>query len=259
MKAFKIDKMVDSTDSLTTEKKHNLFNLPMRVLMIAKTGDAKSTTLGNLLLKEEAYRGDFEPENIYVFSGSLDGDEKLRVIVGELEMPRSNLFSGYDGGMLEVIYDLQVEEFNKKRERGVKNKAKLNSLFIFDDLAFTGKMNQRGNENQITKIFQNGRKYLISCILISQKYSSVGTALRENASGLIIGKASNRQLDLISDDHNYLQAGKKAFFKMFRTATDAPYSKLVINFSKPNLYYDTHFEPIDPEVSGGSRKPLKPG
>ena len=36
---FKIDKMIDNTDSFTTEKDHNLFNLPMRVLMIAKTGD----------------------------------------------------------------------------------------------------------------------------------------------------------------------------------------------------------------------------
>ena len=54
----------------------------------------------------------------------------------------------------------------------------------------------------------------------------------------------NKQLDLIADDHNYLETGKKAFQKMFRKATDEPFSKLVINFSKPELYYDTHFQPI---------------
>ena len=91
---FKIDKMIDNTDSFTTEKDHNLFNLPMRVLMIAKTGDAKSTTLGNMLLKPEGYRDDFEPENIYIFSGSLKGDEKLRIMIQELEIPSSNLFNG---------------------------------------------------------------------------------------------------------------------------------------------------------------------
>ena len=241
---FKIDKMIDNTDSFTTEKDHNLFNLPMRVLMIAKTGDAKSTTLGNLLLKSEGYRDDFEPENIYIFSGSLKGDEKLRIMIQELEIPSSNLFNGYDGHMLEVIYDLQVEEFNEKINKGEKRKPKLNTLFIFDDLAYSNAMTQRGKENEITKIFMNGRKYLISCIVISQKYSSVGTSLRENASGLIIGKASNKQLDLIADDHNYLETGKKAFQKMFRKATDEPFSKLVINFSKPELYFDTHFQPI---------------
>lgn len=242
---FKIDKMIDATDTFTTQKEHNLFNLPMRVLMIAKTGDAKSTTLGNLLLKPEAYREDFEPENIYIFSGSLKGDEKLRIMIQELEIPSSNLFSGYDGNILEVIYDLQVEEFNEKLNKGEKRKPKLNSLFIFDDLAYSNAMNQRGKENEITKIFMNGRKYLISCIVISQKYSSVGTSLRENASGLIIGKASNKQLDLISDDHNYLETGKKAFQKMFRRATEHPFTKLVINFSKPELYFNTNFEPIE--------------
>ena len=94
--------------------------------MIAKTGDAKSTTLGNLLLKPEGYKDDFEPENIYIFSGSLDGAEKLRIIVEELEIPKSNLYSGCKGGMLEVIYDLQVDEFNEKREKGIKNPKKLN-------------------------------------------------------------------------------------------------------------------------------------
>ena len=244
MKKFKIDKMVDNTDSLTTEKDNNLFNLPMRLLMIAKTGDAKSTTLGNLLLKTEGYKDDFEPENIYIFSGSLDGDEKLRIIVEELEIPKSNLFSGYNGAMLEVIYELQVDEFNEKREKGIKNPKKLNSLFIFDDLAYSNAMNQRGKENQITKIFMNGRKYLISSIVISQKYSSVGTSLRENASGLLLGKASNKQAELIADDHNYLVSGKKAFLKMFRQNTEKPYSKLIINFSKPDLYYDTDFDAI---------------
>jgi len=244
MKKFKIDKMIDSTDNLTTEKENNLFNLPMRLLMIAKTGDAKSTTLGNLLLKPEGYKDDFEPENIYIFSGSLDGDEKLRIIVEELEIPKSNLFSGYKGGMLEVIYDLQVDEFNEKREKGIKNPKKLNCLFIFDDLAYSNALNQRGKENQITKIFMNGRKYLISTIVISQKYSSVGTSLRENASGLLLGKCSNKQAELVADDHNYLISGKKAFMKMFRKNTDLPFSKLIINFSKPHLYYDTDFDPI---------------
>ena len=50
-KKFKIDKMFDVSDDFTTKKDNNLFDLPMRLLMIAKTGDSKSTTLGNYLSK----------------------------------------------------------------------------------------------------------------------------------------------------------------------------------------------------------------
>ena len=56
---FKIDKMIDNSDNNTTIKDNNLFDLPMRLLLIGKTGDSKSTTLGNYLLKDEAYKKDF--------------------------------------------------------------------------------------------------------------------------------------------------------------------------------------------------------
>ncbi len=52
--------MKDNSDSFVTKKK-KLFDLPMRLLIIGKTGDAKSTYLGNLLLREEMYRNAPEP------------------------------------------------------------------------------------------------------------------------------------------------------------------------------------------------------
>lgn len=244
MSNFKIDQMIDKTDSFTTKKDNNLFDLPMRLLMIAKTGDSKSTTLGNLLLKKNGYRNDFTPDKIFIFSASVKGDEKLKVIIEELDIPEENIFNDYDDEVLSVIYDMLVEDYCDNIEEGIKKPKLLNSLIIFDDLAFNDSLKAQTKESIIKKIFMNGRKYLISSIVISQKYSSLGTTLRENASGLIIGKASNKQVDLIEADHNYLKEGKKAFKEMFRTATEKPFSKLIINFSKPNLYYDTNFDPI---------------
>ena len=241
---FKIDKMIDNSDNNTTTKDNNLFDLPMRLLFIAKTGDSKSTTLGNYLLKDEAYKKDFEPENIYIFSGSLSGDIKMNTIIEELEIPKQNTFSEFDNDMLTIIYDMLVEQFNESVENGVKDKKKLNSLIIFDDLAFNDSFKDKGKNDGIKKVFFNGRKFLVSCIIISQKYSSISTSIRENASGLVIGKASNKQLELLEQDHNYLKTGKKAFRTMFRNATEKPFSKMIINFSKPNLYYDTNFEPL---------------
>ena len=196
MKEFKIEKMRDNTDSFITQKKNNLFDLPMRLLFIAKTGDSKSTTLGNMLLKEEGYKLDFTPDKIFIFSGSLKGDAKIKTIVNQLDIPQENLFDGYDDDVLNVVYEMLIEDYTDNIDEGITNKRLLNSLIIFDDLAFNGTLKAANKENLIKKLFMNSRKFLVSVIVISQKYSSIGTELRENASGLIIGKASNKQVDL---------------------------------------------------------------
>jgi len=242
-RAFKIEKMIDRADSLATKKRGNLFDLPMRLLFVAKTGDSKSTTLGNLLLKEEGYRNDFTAGKIFIFSGSVKGDAKLKTIITELDVPPENVFDGFDKEALEVTYDVMVDDYNELVEDGERDRKLLNSLFVFDDLAFNDSMKASGKENTVRKIFMNGRKFLISCIVISQKYSSVGTVLRENASGLIVGKASNKQVDLIEADHNYLK-DKRSFKEMFREATDPAFGKLIINFSKPGLYFNSELKPL---------------
>ncbi len=243
MKEFKIEKMRDNTDSYVTKKKNNLFDLPMRLLFIAKTGDSKSTTLGNMLLKEEGYKLDFTPDKIFIFSGSLKGDAKIATIVNQLDIPQENLFDGYDDDVLNVVYEMLIEDYTDNIDEGITNKRLLNSLIIFDDLACNGTLKAANKENLIKKLFMNSRKFLVSVIVISQKYSSIGTELRENASGLIIGKASNKQVDLIEQDHNYLE-NKKQFRAIFKEATDVPYGKLVINFSKPELYFNANFKPL---------------
>ena len=243
MKDFIIEKMRDNTDSYVTKKNNNLFDLPMRLLFIAKTGDSKSTTLGNMLLKEEGYKLDFTPDKIFIFSGSLKGDAKINTIVNQLDIPQENLFDGYDDDVLNVVYEMLIEDYTDNIDEGITNKRLLNSLIIFDDLAFNGTLKAANKENLIKKLFMNSRKFLVSVIVISQKYSSIGTELRENASGLIIGKASNKQVDLIEQDHNYLE-NKKQFRAIFKEATDVPYGKLIINFSKPELYFDANFKPL---------------
>ena len=242
MNKLKNFKMIDSSDSYTTSKER-LFDLPMRLLIIGKTGDSKSTTLARMLLDPNFYKDDFVPENIYIFSGSFKGDNKLNIIKRELDIPDENIINGYDENMIELIYDNLVEEFIEKTEDGEKDSKKLNSLLVFDDLAWSGELKADRKEHQLTRIFMNGRKFLISCIVISQKYTAVGTTLRENASGLILGKSSNKQLDSIGGDHNYME-NPKDFNILFKKTTNIPYGKFVINFSEPQLYFNESYEPL---------------
>ncbi len=243
--SFQFHKMKDNTDSYVT-KKNPLFNLPMRLVVVAKTGGGKSSLLGNLLLKDEAYKHDFLPENIFIFSGSLAGDKKMKIITRELDIEPENQFSDYNETALEGIYDYLVERFNDLTEEGEKDKKVLNSLIVLDDLAYSNAFKDGGKNDQIKRIFFNGRKFCISIIIISQKYTSVSTPLRENLSGLIIGASSNKQIDLVSSDHNYLVGGYRLFRKMFLEATDKPFHNLIINFdnNKKYKYYNNNFEPL---------------
>jgi len=244
-KGFELHRMKDRSDSYVT-KKNVLFNLPMRLVIVAKTGGGKSSLLGNLLLKEDGYRDNFLPENIFIFSGSLAGDVKMRTITRELDIDPENQFSDYNEEALEGIYDYLVSRFNDLVEQGVKDKQELNSLIILDDLAYSNAFKNNSKDSQLRRIFFNGRKFCISIIIISQKYTSVSTPLRENLSALIIGASSNKQVELVSSDHNYLKSGYNSFRRMFLDATKEPYHNLIINMDndKEHMYYNNRFEPI---------------
>ena len=238
---IQILKLKDNTDSFV-KRKNKTFDLPMRVLLTGKTGMGKTNILSNFLLNDnkEFYRKDFDPENIFIFSNSLEGDNKLKIIIRELDIPDENLFKKYDEEVVEVIYDMLMENYNESIEEGEKPK---HSLMIFDDVSFDGSLKGKEKESQMNRIFMNGRKFLISTLATAQKYSSFGTGLRENASGLLLGKSSNKQLDLIEQDHNYLK-NKKDFRDMYLDNTKDKHDFLVINYSKPELYFTKEFEPI---------------
>lgn len=242
MKGIEIYRMRDKTDNYT-KSKPKLFDLPMRLVLCGKTGCSKSTLLGNLMLRDDPfYKGDFLPENIFIFSGSLRGDMKLKEIINNLEIPEENLFDNYDDDVGNVIYDMLVENFNE----AIENKQKPeHSLIIFDDLGFTNMQNQTHKKNDIlNRIMSNGRKYLISTITLNQRITQLNRTAREQVSGAILYKCSNKDLDLIESDFNYLK-NKKDFRDMFRKNTDGKYDYLVINFSNGNnLYQDKNFNNI---------------
>lgn len=134
------------------------------------------------------------------------------------------------------------EEFEQKMRDGEKPEHK---LFYFDDMSAGGDLKQVKN-GAISKIASNGRHCLINVIVTAQKYSDLPTGLRENLSGAMLFSGTDKQMELISDDHNYLEDRKK-FRKMYREVTDPANSFLVVNYSNPpsQRYLDSEFVPID--------------
>lgn len=222
---YEIYQMKDNTESFKKHKDDFLFNMPFKLGMIGKSELAgKTTLLANLLLLY--YKGDWDPEDIYIISPSAKSDNKWKLIIKMLEVPNSNIFTSFKEDQLMALYDIIKENYDKALEEEEKPK---HSLIIFDDVGHSGDLKSK-ESGIISLLACNGRHFLISTICIVQKYTQLSTTFRENATGLIFFSCSDKQLDLIMDDH--MTGGtKQGFKKAFRDATNQRHGIFIINYS----------------------------
>mgnify|MGYP003637156500 CR=1 FL=1 len=242
-KKLKLYKMIDKTDSNTTEK-DIIDNVPFRMILCGRSGLGKTSLIGGLLLLPNFYKNDFLGERIFLFS-PMKNDYKMSVIVKEKDIPEDNIFTEYDDDVLNALYDSLVDEYEDNLEEGVKDKKKLNSLIILDDMSFDGSL-KSGMYNAINRVFMNGRKHLISIQISSQKYSQISTGQRSNATSIFFYNSSMKERELFEADNNYLQS-KKQFFKMLDDNLKGKRDWIYVNYSneKDKFYLDKDFNVID--------------
>lgn len=243
MSDIKIFKMRDKNEALH-KKKGLLFDLPMKLLIIGKSQlSGKSNLIGNILLQEDKrlYRDEFDGDDIYIVSPSARTDNKIRTLIEEKDIPAGNVFEDYDERELDTLYEVLKDEFNNAIIEKEKPRHK---LIIFDDMSASGMLKKNMN-GVMAKIFCNGRHIMLSVIVTAQKYSDILTTCRENSTGLMVFAGTDRQLNLIMDDHNHFE-DRKEFVKMFREQTNEPHSFLVVNYSNPikTRYMDKNFKPL---------------
>ena len=244
-KPIKILRCKDAKENHYT-KKGLLFDLPMRILCVGKSQfSGKSSFLLNILCQDDPrlYKKNFEGDNIYIFSGSLSSDNKIKDIINQFEIPSENCNSEYSEDMLEAFFDLTEEEYNNSINEGNKPK---NTLVLLDDVSYTGNLKKKA-AGILNKVFCNGRHINLSICVTAQKYAQLHTTQRENCTGCVVWGCSEKQLEQISDDHNTL-GSKKQFRTMFREVTSEPHSGMIINYSnnKDSRYMNLNFEPIGP-------------
>ena len=240
-KSYNILKVRDKNDSYYTPIE-NLFDLPMRLLINGKSQlSGKTTIILNLLLSPEfPYYGKFDGDDIYIVSNN-NLDNKLDMMAKKLEVPEQNRFM-FDEDHLEILYDDWEESFKEETMNGGKP---ANRLIIFDDCGYSGSLKNYKKQNIIDKLICNGRHMNLSQIYTSQRFSQCSTTLRTNLTAAILFNTSAKELDLITDDMNYM-AKSKDFINMFREHTKEPRSFLVVNFSNPpdKLYMNQNFQSI---------------
>ena len=241
---IKIYKVKDSNEKHIT-KKGDMIDLSMRLIITGKSFlSGKTNYLTNLLLQDDArlYKNNFKGDNIYVFSSTAHTDKKMQTIIEEKDIPAENVFEDYDEEIVDTLYELRKEEYNQ----AIRDKeTPPNVLYIFDDLSFGNNLKKK-TAGAIEKLFCAGRHSLQSVIILQQKYTQSLTCARENMSAGVFFKCSDKQLDLIAEEHNFLEGGKNQFKKMFRKVTNEPHSALVINYTNPTdrMYQNQNFEII---------------
>lgn len=239
----KILKVKDIFDSQMV-KKNNLPNLPFRSLIIGKSQlSGKSNLMVNLLARPEFYGNDFKGENIYIFSNSLKTDEKIKKLIKFKEIPDENCFSKFDdemiGDLLDIIKEDYIEEMEKKKPKPE------HKIIILDDVSFSRDVKK---SEELNRCVSNARHYLCSILLSAQRITQINPVVRSNASSAYIFSQSNKDLELVNDDFNYLFEAK-TFKKMFKEITKQPhhFMGIVLDNPPPLMYMDC-FEKMDYEV-----------
>mgnify|MGYP003642193263 CR=1 FL=1 len=236
---MKILRVKDPSDSF--HKPMPVFDLPFKVLINGKSQlSGKTTIILNLLLNPDfKYDKQFKGENMYIVSDNKL-DNKLKLLADYKEIPQENIMN-YDESVLTELYDDIEDKFlEEKEEKNIQNR-----VILFDDCGYSGNLKNK-QSGIISKLICNGRHLNLSQIYSSQKYSQCSTTLRTNITGAILFNTSAKELDLISQDFNYLKSSK-AFVNMFRDITgNTPRDFLVVNFTnKDSLFMDSEFESID--------------
>tara|TARA_R110002020_G_scaffold83638_2_gene207849 strand:- start:358 stop:1071 length:714 start_codon:yes stop_codon:yes gene_type:complete len=232
---YEILKIRDPSDKNFTPK-NRLFDLPFRIALIGKSQFSlgKTTIILNLLLRDKFYGKDFQGENIYIVSNNK-ADKKLLILAETKEIPDCNIMS-FDEATLEALYEIIEEQFEDEKK-------KQNRLIIFDDVVATGGLKQA--TGIVSKMIMQGRHIGLSQIYTSQKYSLLSTGLRSNITGAMIGGLSNKELELVEQDMNFLD-NKKKFMTMIRNNTKNKRDFVIFNFSNDEneVYMNKKFEPI---------------
>jgi len=244
-KKFKVLKVRDKTDNFSVDV-DTIFDAPNRLLFCGASGSGKTAMATALLLDEDTfpYSKIYDGEDIYIFAPAPYSDPKLNLIIEQLDVPDSNVFNNYSDDILEQLYDMLVDEYKESRDNKQKPTHK---LIILDDLSFSGSFATKFNA--LAKVYQNGRKFLVSVWCLQQYYNQVSPAIRMNSTGLIIWRTPNSQIEKIVDEHNYLKKGKKQFLEMWYDNIKEKHDYIIINYSNPSnsLYLGKDFSNITPE------------
>lgn len=202
-------------------------DLSARILICGRSMLSGKTNLCiNIICLPQFYSNHFKGDNIYIVSPSLKTD-KLQHIIRYKKIPEDNLFPEYDEETMMELYELLKEKY----EADIEDKKKpQHKLILIDDCSFSGDLKSK-NFGFIALLGQNSRHYLISVILISQKYCDTNINYRQNMSCLICFATTLTECDMICQENN-CSTSKKKFLEEFKKATRKKHDFFCVDYTK---------------------------
>lgn len=218
MPKLEIHRVKDSYDKHILSQHNELWQIPFRLLIVgASLVSGKTNLLINLLTREEFYYGYWLPQNIYIISESLQ-TPKYKLLIDFLDIPHKNLYDKYNEVKLKDLYAKLQEEFLAKKEH---------SLIIFDDVLYSNEMNSASSKKKgdlCSKLFCNGRHFLISSIVIAQEITQISKTMRSQCTGACIFEQSESDWETINQFGNKSITTKSNFIKTMMKVTEPQYS-----------------------------------
>lgn len=227
------------TEMIPSEKKHpSLVKMidklppwsvkpPFSMIIVGGAGSGKSSLLYTLLSK--TYKKFFDV--IYIFNRCRDSDDVWRGLEGE-KRPVVEIHNDYDDEELAKV--ISEAEDIQEEQRELK-KRPVNILFVFDDCLYSGVIKKGGQKSAFNELIINRRHLNASVIFTAQNYIGLEPGQRtSNVSAVCVMGLNDRELKLISGEHNGGLATEEQIGKMYKHIKDKdPFGFLVINYQKP--------------------------
>lgn len=184
--------------------------LPFRMLIVAPSGQGKSTIVANIL-QWPPYRKAFKT-NVFVFSPTFRGDPVYA------DSGVEHVYDAYDEGVLRQL----LEEQKEAKRPGKKLE---HVLVILDDLVCQLPSAQK---NYVSHLYMTGRHYNISLIVCTQSYKMISRGVRMNATCLVSLHVNAGERKKMAEE-----SAASNFQAMLTDCTSQPYGFMVEMTGKP--------------------------
>jgi len=192
---------------------------PFSMIISGRSGGGKTNLMINLLTKENMFKNFFH--TILVFSptaGVYDDTYK------NLKIPKENFIPDFSAETLEHIIELRKKQITK---HGIEWTAKNSRmLIILDDVIANRDFLQ---SEACVKMFALLRHYLVSIILLIQKYNACNRTCRLNTNAVMVFPSTHNEVESIKDEITPASLTKKEFHKVIEYCTQGRYDFLYIN------------------------------
>ena len=140
-------------------------------------------------------------------------------------------FDSYDPEALEGIIDTQRQVVEHQKKEGHRKLFQI--LIVVDDFADEPSFSRQSK--LLHSLFTRGRHSQISTLVSTQKYNSISPLIRVNATELYVFRLRSIQdLSTVIDENSAL-LDKATLMKVYRMATEEPYSFLFVNLQEKEL------------------------